>query len=298
MFSLKRYDLGEITEIEVGWSGSRHQGRGRTSPPTPEQVKKWNHRQKVKKYRRLIEANFTDGDNWVCFKYKKGTRKPLRDVIRDFAKCRRQIREIYRRAGQPFKYLYRLEYGRNAGIHIHMICNYLEGVNNIQALQAAWHAAIQPQERTHGAVDIESLSGSGGYDQLAEYICKDPDGDEGGQMHLDIEGLEEQKALVRMHASKNLQYPEPEKKLITKTAVEKLILDGPKPSPGYVVIKGSVHRGHNPVTGMPYICWKERRLSRRDPDKPPVPPVPKRKQQSLIEQAKTRLTAMIRGLMG
>ena len=297
MFSLKRYDLGEINEIEVGWSGDKKPRRGRTSPPTPEQVKKWNHRQKAKKYRRLIEANFEGGDNWVCFKYKKGTRKALKDVVSDFARCRRKLRELYRQAGQPFKYLYRLEYGRNCGVHIHMVCNYLEGVNNIKALQTAWLTSIEEAERTHGAVDVETLSGSGGYDQLAEYICKEPESDEGGQMVLEIFGIEEKKALVRMHASKNLKYPEPERKPITKAAVLKLIREGPKPAPGFVIVKGSVHMGNNPITGMPYIHWKERKLQRRDPEKPPVPPAPKRKQQTLIERAKTRLTAMIRGLM-
>ena len=297
-FSLKTYDLGEVREMEVGWTGVRSGSRGRTAPPTKEQIKKWNHKQKAKKYRRLIEANFKRGDNWVCFKYKKGTRKPLKEVISDFARCRRQIREIYRRAGQPFRYLYRLEYGRNCGVHIHMICNYLEGVNNIEALQTAWHASIKPEERTHGAVDIESLSGSGGYDQLAEYICKEPESDEGGQLHLDIEGLEEKKALIRMHASKNLHYPKPEKKMIARKIVLRLWREDPKPAPGYAVVKGSIHRGHNPVTGTPYIHWKEIRLKEEKPETARRDTERKNRTKSFMESAKGRILALFRRLSG
>ena len=278
MFSLKRYDLGEVSEVEVGWIG-RKARRGRTKPPSPEQIKKWNRRQRVKKYRRLIEANFGEGDNWVCFKYRRGTRKPLKEVKSDMTRCLRMIRQIYRQAGHPFKFIYRLEYGKNAGAHIHMICNCLPGVNNIQALQTAWLNAIRNEERTHGAVDVESLSGSGGYDKLAEYICKDPASDEGGQMILPIDGIEEKKALVTMHASRNLIRPEPEKQVITKATVIRLLKEGPKPSPGYAVIKGSVHVGQNPVTGMPYICWKERRLKieKKKPEKQEKPLISKAK---------------------
>lgn len=251
-FSLKQYVLGDIREAEAGYTGKRI-GRGRTKKATPEEIERWNRAKRRKAVRLLIEANFKKGDPWVCLKYKKGTRKNVREVSKDLSEFCRKMRIAYKKNKQVFKWIARIEVGKLGGIHVHLICNTFEG-DSLSLITDTW-AAISPEA---SRANVETLDDNPDREQLADYITKEADKDD-DQFHLPGT-IEDRRAVLRIRSSRNLIRPEPEKTPLTRRQFAKLMTEGPKPAKGYAIIPDSVRRGENPVTGMPYIRWKERRI--------------------------------------
>ena len=106
---------------------------------------------------------------------------------------------------------------------------------------------------------MESLDGNADREQLADYITKEAEKDD-DQYHLPGT-IEDRKAVLRIRSSRNLIRPEPERTPLTKREFEKLMTDGPKPAKGFIIVPDSVKRGENPITGMPFIRWKEIRIN-------------------------------------
>ena len=251
-FSLKQYVLGDIREAEAGYTGKRT-GRGRTKKATPEEMERWNRAKRRKAVRLLIEANFKKGDPWICLKYRKGTRKSVQEVSRDLSEFCRKMRIAYKKEKQVFKWIARIEVGKLGGIHVHLICNALKG-DSFSLITDTW-AAVSPEA---SRANVEALDDNPDREQLADYITKEAEKDD-DQYHLPGT-VEDRRAVLRIRSSRNLIRPEPERTPLTKREFEKLMTDGPKPAKGFVVVPDSVKRGENPITGMPYIRWKEIRI--------------------------------------
>ncbi len=251
-FSLKQYVLGDIREAEAGYTGKRT-GRGRTKKATPEEIERWNRAKRRKAVRLLIEANFKKGDPWVCLKYRKGTRKSVQEVSKDLSEFCRKMRIAYKKETQVFKWIARIEVGKLGGIHVHMICNAFKG-DGLSLITDTW-AAVSPEA---SRANVETLDDNPDREQLADYITKEAEKDD-DQYHLPGT-IEDRRAVLRIRSSRNLIRPEPEKTPLTRRQFAKLVTEGPKPTKGYAIIPDSVRRGENPVTGMPYIRWKERRI--------------------------------------
>ena len=264
MFSLKEYLLGDIREAEAGYIAGRT-GKGRRTKATPEQIKRWNRNKRRRAVRLLIEANFAKGDPWICLKYKKGTRKSVQEVSKDLSDFCRRMRLAYKKEKQAFRWIARIEVGRLGGLHVHLICNAFKG-DGLSLIADTW-AKVSPEATR---ANVESLDGDPDREQLADYITKEADKDD-DQYHLPGT-IEDRRAVLRIRSSRNLTRPEPERTPLTKREFEKLMAQGPKPAKGFIVIPDSVKRGENPITGMPYIRWKERRI------KPQSAVVPKREE--------------------
>ena len=251
-FSLKQYVLGDIREAEAGYAGKRT-GRGRTKKATPEEMERWNRAKRRKAVRLLIEANFKKGDPWICLKYRKSTRKSVKEVSKDLSDFCRRMRIAYKKEKQVFKWIARIEVGRLGGIHVHLICNAFKG-DGLSLITDTW-AAVSPEA---SRANVEALDDNPDREQLADYITKEADKDD-DQYHLPGT-IEDRRAVLRIRSSRNLIRPEPEKTPLTRRQFAKLMTEGPKPAKGYAIIPDSVRRGENPVTGMPYIRWKEIRI--------------------------------------
>lgn len=252
MFSLKEYLLGDIREAEAGYTG-KLTGRGRRQKATPEQIERWNRAKRRKAVRLLIEANFKKGDLWVCLKYKKGTRKTAQEVSKDLSDFCRRMRLSYKKEKQAFRWIARIEVGKLGGLHVHIICNAFKS-DGLSLITETW-AKIAGSSRAN----IESLDGNADREQLADYITKEAEKDD-DQYHLPGT-IEDRRAVLRIRSSRNLIRPEPERTPLTKREFEKLMTDGPRPAKGFIVVPDSVKRGENPITGMPYIHWKEIRIN-------------------------------------
>lgn len=254
MYVIDTWRFKETNEYEIKYAGNygaKGERRQKRTKATPEQIKKQNQRNREKRMRRLIEANFEEGDLWVTLKYPKGTRKPIQEVKEDLRKYILALRRRYKTAGAELKFIYRLEIGKQGGIHIHMIVPRIRGADTEMMLQKLW---------IHGRINYQNLD-DGDYAELAAYIVKMPDEDVDKQ--LSLFEPEERKELIKYSTSRNLIRPEPERKEYKRRTVRQMVLEGPKPKEGYYIIPGSVRIGINPYTGMSFIHYREKRIERR-----------------------------------
>lgn len=240
--------FSKSNEIEIKFAGKYGAKGERRSPKrkaTPEQIKKQNQLNKEKRMRRLIKANFQEGDYWITLKYPQGTRKETAEVKKDMRNFINAMRRQYGKHEQEFKFIYRVEIGSQGGIHIHMIVPRIRGEDIDQDIQRIWK---------HGRVNFQNLD-DGNYKALAEYITKPPDQEV--EQQLSLFPSEERNEYIKYSSSRNLIRPEPERKIYGKWTVRKIIEDGPTPTPGYYIDKDSVHIGFNSYTGMNYIQYTE-----------------------------------------
>ena len=236
----------------AGKYGAKGEKRSKKVKATPEQIEKQNQKNKENKVRRLIKANFKQNDLWLTLKFPKGTRKPPDEVKKLLGVFLESLRRKYKRRGSELKFIYRMEIGKQGGIHIHMICNDI--TDAFKLIQDTWK---------HGRVNFQCLYEDGEYEQLASYLVKQPDEEVGQQLSLFPE--EDQKQFIKYSSSRNLIRPAPEKKKFTHYTVRKLIENGPTASEGFYIDQSSIRQGINNITGTSYLYYTEYRL--RPPEK-------------------------------
>ncbi len=252
------YDLGDAIEHEhkfAGEYGAKGEKRAPKKKATPEQMKKQNHANRVKKIRREIMLNFHAWDLWLTLKYKRGTRKYMKEVYDDVKKWTDKLRSIYRKAGEQFKWIRRIEIGSYGGIHIHILVNRPRTIKNVDLImKELWGRA---------GINFQTLKEEGGYEQLAAYICKKGDDETEGQLSFLPE--EDRKRCLSYSTSKNLIRPEDvrTRKRYTHWTMRRIIENGPKPKEGYYIDKNSIRTGVNPYTGMSYYYYTEIRIKNR-----------------------------------
>ena len=251
MYWQDKWIIKDSIEYEIKYLGShgeRNSKRGKRKKATPEIIKKQNQRNREKRMRRLIKANFDEGDLWLTIKYIKGTRKPMKEIKSDLRRFIDTLRRKYKKCSAELKFIYRIEIGSQGGIHIHMIVPRIRGADTELMIQEVWK---------HGRINYQTLD-DGNYAELAAYIVKQPDEEIEKQLKLFPE--EERKELIKVSTSRNLIRPSPERKVYHKRTVKKLIREGPTPTKGFYIVKDSIHIGINPYTGMSYIHYTERKV--------------------------------------
>ena len=267
MYRDKIYDLGDSIEHELCYAGAlggKREKRGARQRQTSEAQQRINQRKKETFIRRKIAMNFRARDLWITLKYPKGTRKSIREVLKDWSAFYRRMRAAYKRLEVPFRYIYRIEIGKLGGIHIHLIANRIEGMDTGLLVNDCWTEARHrddpdPKElvgRMNGYADIDYLYDSGDYEKLAAYIVKAPESDD-GQMYFDFPGIAEKKAFMKYSCSRNLKNPEPVVKEYRHWTMRRILEDGPKPRPGYYIDPDSIWQGINPYTGWSYYQYRE-----------------------------------------
>lgn len=245
------FRFNKSIEYEFKWKGrygAKGEKRSSKVKATPEQIKKQNQKNKEKYTRRMIKLNFDKNDLWCTFLYPKGTRKLLIEVKEDFKKFLRKLRRIYKARDSDLKFIYRIEVGSKGGVHIHMLCNHIEGSPPVDMIiQELWE---------HGRVNFQRFAGEEeDCEKLANYIVKQPT--EEAQKKIDELYAGDTKALISYSSSRNLIRPEPERKEYIRKTVRKIIEDGIKPTEGYQIIKDSIITGVNAYTGMSYLYYTE-----------------------------------------
>ena len=269
-YSKKIYRFKDSNEYEytyAGKYGAKGEKRAKKKKPTREQIQKQNQRNRVTRYRRLIKANFTQGDLWCCLKYPKGYRIDIEEVKKDLKKFLKMLRRNYRDKHHELKFIYRMEIGARGGIHIHILVNRIWHTQTDIILLKAWETVLRqrriPEKRTAGMVDYKSIYDSGGYQNLAEYITKQPSEDSEEYKQLSLFAPVQQKLLLSVSSSRNLIRPEPQQKEIKHWTMRRIIEEGPKPKKGYYIDKDSIVCGINPKTGMSYLKYTEVRIRGR-----------------------------------
>ena len=228
-----------------GHYGAKGEKRLPKKQITPEQIARQNHTNKVKKIRRKLKNNFWAGDYWVTFTYRKDTTKSIDEVMEDIKAMMEKLRRKYKKAAVPLKWIRRIEIGSRGGIHVHMVLNRIEGLDII--LTDLWE---------HGHVNIELLDGN--YENLAEYIAKEPTDQQKRLMHsMDIE----ESKLIRYSCSRNLVEPVPEREEKSHRTMRSIFNNDLQPSEGFYIDKDTIIKGINYVTGMTYLQYEEKRCT-------------------------------------
>lgn len=240
-------ESNEVSVIYAGNYGAKGEKRLPRKKPTPEQLKKQNQKNKENRVRRKIKLNFSPNDLWITLKYPAGTKKDIKELNRDFSNFIRKLKRRYQKQGEELKWICRKEVGKNGGLHIHVLVNRIEG------------ADILVDESWPGYTWHTNIYESGGYSKLAAYIVKQPDEEVMQQLSLFPES--EQDHLISYSCSRNLVEPIPEKKVYSRRTVQKMIQEGPTPTPGYEIDKNSIVQGVNPYTGMSYLHYTEYRIN-------------------------------------
>lgn len=255
MYIQDKWVIKDSIEYEIKYSGkygAKGERRAKRKKATPEVIKRQNQINREKKMRRLIKANFGEGDLWITIKYPKGTRKAVAEVKKDLRRFCESMRRKYKSHDTDLKFIYRLEIGKQGGIHTHMIVNRIRGTDTESIVQKSWK---------HGRINYEPLD-DGDYSELAAYIVKEPD--EETENQLSFLDVNERKEFVKYSSSRNLVRPAPERKEFSRRTVKKIVLEGPQPTEGYYIVKNSINMGINPYTGMSYIHYTERKVRAND----------------------------------
>ncbi len=231
--------------------GAKGEKRAERSKPTPLEIKKNNHWNKVKYYRRLMQLNFYPGDLWICLKYKAGTRKEIDKVKADIRNFFNHLRRSYKKRGASLMFIYKLEIGKRGGLHCHVVVNRIPDCDLL--MRDAWKKATDDA----GSIDYQTIEEYGGYAGLAEYICKEPDEEIQGQISFLVP--EDRKKVYSISSSRNLQRPEPVRKRYNHWTLRKILTgqDEIKPTEGFYIDKDSVKKGVNRFNGMSYLYYTE-----------------------------------------
>ncbi len=226
----------EVEEYLNGRYGARGEPRQKKRKATPEQIKKQNQRNKEKRIRRKIKANFQEGDYFMTLTCAKDKRPPtMAQAKQEFTKFIRKVRDECKKDGFTIKWMKNIEMGKKKAVHCHLLVTRVPGIEQI--VRKYW---------TYGGVHMQLLYEQGDFKDLAPYLCKTPQTDQ---------SLQE----CSYSCSKNMVTIEPEKEIIDSRE----ITDPPRPRKGFYLDKESMVEGINPVTGYKYRHYTWIRLNRR-----------------------------------
>lgn len=182
---IKTIEAGPLREIVIYTPPTRYdtpQQRAQKSKATTRAQAAMNLKNRRKRLEFIIAGNFSPHDRFITLTYDDehlpATRKAARANVRPFLAL---LRELRRRAGLQFKYVYSTEgiHGESR-LHHHIIITAAPG--DLEQLQSLW---------PYGNVDIETL-GKYGLDHcgiLAAYMLKErkPNGEQGYTCSKNIE---------------------------------------------------------------------------------------------------------------
>ncbi len=226
-------EAGQTLEIcryftyRIHTKGEKREPRGK---PTPEAQKRVNQRKAETELRRLMNANFRDGDFLVRLDFFKQNAPPGSKEMQELiSKAMRNLKDAVKRDGLDLKYLYVKEVGPRGGRHIHAMLTKIDP----GLLQKCW---------PHGGIHIDPLNSGGQYRRIAAYFIK---------YALRTEETEGELVGKRWYPSRNLVRPKAEKKVIPA----KKFREEAKTRKGYTLEKESVKSGISEFTGYAYLSY-------------------------------------------
>lgn len=234
------YDIGVIKQIEKSYPanyGAPGKVRHKKQKRTPEDIRRQNEKNRWRKIQRIILANFKKGDWHLILKYGKGNRPDTYGEAKAcLRKFRDRMRDAYKKAGIPFKWIAVTERGRKGQVlHHHLIIEDInrDGISTVELVKKLW---------SHGGQFFSSLYEDGEYEKLAEYIVK--------------ADTKEERGWMTYSRSRNLTVPQPKRELVHHRRWR----DPPVAPKGWYVVKDSIWNGMNPVTGYPVQHYTIKKL--------------------------------------
>ena len=222
---------GRVEERRKYYDARSHppgEHREKKGKPTSEAQKKVNRRKAERELRRLMNANFEDGDYLVRLDFFKENAPPDGKRMQDLMnKALRKLRAEYKKAGKVLKYIYVKEIGPRGGRHVHMVMNRCD----TELIRKCW---------PYGGIHIDPLNSNGQYKKIASYFMKYADRTEATEGKL---------IGKRYYPSRSLKKPVIKKRKIRAQRYREMI----KVPEGYVLDKETVISGISELTGYAYV---------------------------------------------
>lgn len=205
--------------------------RAKREKPSTEAQRRVNQRKAEKKLRRLMAANFHNGDVLVRldFHKKPGGSEEMQELIE---RAIRKLRTAYKKAGAELKYIYVKEVGPRGGRHIHMLLS-REEMDVLALLQACW---------PHGGIHVDPWTTGPNFQKLAAYFIK---------YAARTEETEGKLIGKRWYPSRNLKQPVIKKLILKSDRFREQV----KEKKGYTLDKDSVRSGISELTGYRYFSY-------------------------------------------
>lgn len=229
---------GNVVEVNKYYSYRYHskgERRNQKENESSEAQKRINQRRAETTLRRLMNANFVDGDYLIrldFFKRPTGS-KDMQALMSAF--IRRLKRELAKQ-DLKIKYIYVKEVGPRGGRHIHMMLTRCD----TEILRKLW---------SHGGIHIDPLNSNGQYRKIAAYFIKYADKTE------ETEGVLIGK---RWYSSQNLEKPKVRKKVISANKFKNEIKKKHKKAieaGTYYFDKDMMRSGISDETGFGYFTY-------------------------------------------
>ena len=213
-------EMWEYHDAKYGAPGQKRQPRRKA---TKKEIASHNRRNREKRCRWKLRANFTPDDVFVTCTCRKDMRPDdMAGMTAMVGGMMKELRKAYRKAGAELKWIRNIENGTRGAWHVHIVLNRAANVDVIAALKKAW---------PYGSIVIKPMREEGDFEDLAAYLTKTPETDK---------GLRE----AKHWSSKNLLVPEPKEKTYKRWKT----FEGtdPKMIPkGWYVDKDSIVEGVN-----------------------------------------------------
>lgn len=228
-------DLAEVRIYAPGRYGAPGEKREKKKQPSPEDIERQNHRNRVRKVQMMILLNFRDGYH-VILKYPKDKHPDsYAEAKGDLDRFLRRMRDDLKARDSPFRWIAVTERGkRRAVLHHHLI------VERIEAPEL-FSMPMLIRKNWPGHAEYIDMYDDGQYEDLAEYLVKKETKEE-------CEG-------TRYRCSRNLQKPKVERELVHGRPP-----DEPEAPPGWEVVKDSGADRQNPLTGRIFRRYFIRKL--------------------------------------
>lgn len=224
---------GKTIEVNKYYSYRKHskgEKREKKENPTSEAQKKVNQRKAAKELRRLMNANFEDGDLLVRLDYFKQNAPPgSRQMQEMMAKAIRKLRAEFKKQDRELRYIYVKEVGPRGGRHVHLMISKCD----TDVLRKCW---------PYGGIHVDPLISGGQYRKIAEYFLK---------YASRTEKTEGSIIGKRWYASRNLIRPEVKKRIVSANKFRKKV----KEVEGYFLEKDSMNSGISELTGFEYFSY-------------------------------------------
>lgn len=223
--------------------------RGKKRKFTPEQMKRQNETNRIRRLQRIILANFFPGKSWsLTLNYRKDARPDIPELAKkQLRKLLGYVRTQFKKAGYEFKWIAITEFGkRGKALHHHIILENIEGFPVQKIIREAW--------MEYGSAVWADVYEDGQMERLAAYLVKmeTVTGEDGEP----IKG-------TRYSHSRNLIIPQPERKQMKRRKWP----EEPRVPQGWELIKETLYDGVNPVTGYPYRHYSLRKIVRKGEDR-------------------------------
>lgn len=228
-YILEKCVAGNTIEYRKYYSMRAHPQKEKNEGTSdPEKKTKDHMRRAETNLRRLMNANFKDGDYLVTLDYFRDIPKDSKEMQKEMQNFITRLKRKFKKEDKSLKYIYVKEVGPKGSRHIHMLVNQCP----VEWIRESWKV---------GGIHINPLYSQGQYAQIASYFIK---------YSKKTEETEGKLVGKRWYGSRTLIKPRITKRIIKANRYSEKI----KHKKGFFLDKSSVESGVN-IFGYSFFAY-------------------------------------------